>query len=142
MAYELFKRSAVRVETPSIALVPDGRIGFNAAAARILRENGVKSVFLLWDRENRKIALKAAAKGERNAFAVSLVRQSHSGSLRAKSFFAHLGLKLTKRELLPASWDAQKKMLEVALPEKLNSSSKEPDSKEQSETASAGKWSE
>jgi hypothetical protein len=76
-------------------------------------------VFLLWDSANRKIALKAAAKNDRNAFTVSMGRDSYSGSLRAKSFFDHIGLTVPKRTTLPAFWNEREKMLEITLPKDL-----------------------
>jgi hypothetical protein len=116
MAYEVFKRTAVRVEEPALSLVPDGRIALNAAAVRVLAGAGVKSVLLLWDRTTNRVALKAASKGDKNAYAVSIVRDKHSGSLRAKSFLGHVGWSATKRTMLPANWNQRERMLEVTLP--------------------------
>jgi hypothetical protein len=135
MAYEVFKRTGVRVEEPALSLVPDGRIALNAAAVRVLSEAGVKSVLLLWDKTNNRVALKAATKGDKNAYAVSIVRDSHSGSLRARSFFGHIGWSAPKRTLLPATWNAQEKMLEITLPQEHVGSAPSPDVKRKSKTA-------
>lgn len=35
MTYEVFKRTGARVETPTISIVPEGRIAINSAAVRI-----------------------------------------------------------------------------------------------------------
>jgi|HubBroStandDraft_1064217.scaffolds.fasta_scaffold37568_6 hypothetical protein len=117
MAYEVFTRTSVRVEEPSVSLVPDGRMALNAAAVRILKGAGVKSVVLLWDKANNRIALRAAGKGDKNSFAVSTVRDSHSGSLRAKSFLGHIGWNAPKRTLLPATWNEKDRMFEITLPQ-------------------------
>jgi hypothetical protein len=116
MAYEVFKRSGVRVEEPSLSLVPGGRISLNAAAVRILVMASVKFVLLLWDNSARRIALKAAVKGDKNAYTVSIVQGSYSGSLRAKQFLDHIGWNATKRTTLPAAWSEREKMFEVTLP--------------------------
>jgi|SRR5208282_1698041 len=116
MSYEVFKRPRFRVEAPMLSLVPDGRIALNVAAVRILSEARVKSVLLLWDRANRKVALKAAQKGDTNAFAVSIVRDGHSGSVRAKLFLSHIGWSARERTMLPATWHEKDKMLEIILP--------------------------
>jgi hypothetical protein len=129
MAYEVFKRSGVRVETPSLSLVPDGRIALNAAAVRVLTGAGVKSVLLLWDKTNNKLALKAAPKGDKNAYAVSIVRDSHSGSLRAKSLLTHIGWSAPKRTMLPATWHEKEKMFEITLPPEYVGSTKSGDPK-------------
>jgi hypothetical protein len=116
MPYEMYTRTTVRVEEPALSLVPDGRIALNAAAVRILTQAGVKSVVLLWDKTNNRVALKAAAKGDKNSYAVSIVRNSHSGSLRAKSFLTHIGCNVPKRTMLPATWIEKEKMLEISVP--------------------------
>jgi len=136
MAYEVFKRTAVRVEEPSLSLVPDGRIALNAAAVRILTEAGVKSVLLLWDKANNKVALKAAAKSDKNSYAVSIVRDSHSGSLRAKSFLGHIGWSAPKRTMLPATWNEKDKMFEITLPQEYLSSAMSGDPKRKAKMAS------
>jgi hypothetical protein len=115
MAYEVYKRTAARVEIPTVSIVPDGRIAINAAGVRILAAAGIKSMLFLWDRESHKIAIKAAQKGDKNAFAVS-ISPGRSGSLRAKSFLSFVGWNGHKREMLPATWNEREKMFEVTLP--------------------------
>lgn len=115
MPYEVFKRTRITVQEPTVSLVPDGRIAFNAAAARLLREARVEAVLLLWDNVRKKLALKAAAKGEKNTYAVSIVRNSYSGSLRAKSFLDYIGWRALQRISLPATWNKSQKMMEVSL---------------------------
>jgi hypothetical protein len=115
MAYEKFERTNVRVETPTLSLAPEGRITVNAAACRLLRGAGVKAVVLLWDELTHRIALKAVSKGDRDAFAVSMT-DDRSGSLRAKSFFTHVGWSAPSRQTIPATWNESEKMLEAMLP--------------------------
>jgi len=115
MAYEKFARTSVRVDTPTLSLVPDGRITVNAAACRLLAGAGVKAVVLLWDELTHRIALKAAPKGDRDAFAISITGL-HSGSLRAKSFLTYIGWNAPRRQTLPATWSESEKMLEAMLP--------------------------
>lgn len=116
MAYETFERTSIRVEEPALSLAPDGRITLNAAAARVLAEAGVKSVLLLWDRTNNKIAIKATPKGDQNAYMVSFTRGREAGSLRTKLFFNYIGWSARQRKMLPATWYPKERMLEVTLP--------------------------
>jgi hypothetical protein len=116
MAYEVFKRSGARVESPTLSIVPEGRIAINAAAARIFVSLGIKSVLLLWDQSTHKLAIKSAHKGDKNAYAVSIAPASHSGSLRAKSFLSYIGWNAPKREMIAATWNEKEKMLEATLP--------------------------
>lgn len=116
MAYELFKRTGARVETPTLSITPDGRLAINAAAVRIAKEARITSVVLLWDAVNHRLALKAAQKGDKNSYALSIVAASHSGSLRAKAFIAHIGWKASKRETIPVVWNEKDRMFEGTVP--------------------------
>jgi hypothetical protein len=116
MAYEMFTRTGVRVDSPTVSITPEGRVTFNAAATRTLASAGVKHVVLLWDRLEQKMAARATSKSDRNGYAVSLAPDKHAGSLRAKSFLQHIGWSATRREMLPAAWNAAEKMFEVRLP--------------------------
>jgi len=84
-------------------------------AARALSEAAVKSVILLWDQANLKIAFKAAAKTDKNAYAVSIVKRTY-GTIRAKTFLKHIGWTASQAQTLPATWNPRDKMLEVSLP--------------------------
>jgi hypothetical protein len=116
VAYELFERTAVRVETPTLAIAPSGRVAINAAACRLLMEAGIKTVVILWDNATNKMAVKAAPKGEKNSFTVTFVRGNHSGSFTAKAFLRHIGWNAAKRERLATTWNATEKMFETTLP--------------------------
>jgi hypothetical protein len=116
MAYEVFKRTGARVETPTLSIVPDGRMAINAAAVRIVREARITSVLLLWDPANHRMALKAAQRGDKNSYAVSVSASSHSGSLRAKAFLSYIGWKGSKREMIPVVWNEKERMFEATLP--------------------------
>jgi hypothetical protein len=116
MAYEVFKRSRVRIDSPTLSLVPDGRITINAAAARIFVSHGIKSVLLLWDQSSHKLAIKAAHKGDKNAYAVSIIRAGTSGSVRVKPFLSYIGWNAPKREMISAAWNEKEKMFEATLP--------------------------
>ena len=116
MAYEVFKRTGARVETPTLAITPDGRITINAAAVRIARDARIASVLLLWDWTNHRLAIKAAQKGDRNSYALSIAAASHSGSLRAKSFLGYIGWRARKRETISMDWNEKERMFEAILP--------------------------
>jgi hypothetical protein len=117
LAYELFERVAVRVDTPLMSVAPGGRIAFNAAACRLLLDAKVKTVVILWDKDTNRIAVKAAPKGEKNAFGISFTGDSHSASLTAKLFLRHIEWSASKRVALPTTWNGVEKMFEATLPQ-------------------------
>src|SRR6266404_4752600 len=112
MAYELFQKKNIRIDTPAITIMRDGRITLNAAAVRILVAAGVRSVLLLWDKENCRLAIKATENKDKNSFVVSIVRNS-SGSLKVKAFMNHIGWNAQQRETLPTTWNPSENMFEV-----------------------------
>jgi hypothetical protein len=116
MAYEVFKRTGARVETPTLSITPDGRMTINAAAVRTARDARITSVLLLWDGSSHKLAIKAAQRADKNSYALSIVAASHSGSLRAKSFLAHIGWRARKRETMQMTWNEKERMFEATLP--------------------------
>ena len=115
MAYQLFTRTAARIETPTVSIAPDGRIAINAAVVRIFAEARINSVVLLWDEKTHQMALKAARKNDGNSYVVSFSK-GHSGILRAKSFLSYIRWKARGRERLAATWNAKDQMIEVMLP--------------------------
>src|SRR5712691_10492522 len=106
MAYEVFERSAVRVVKPALSVTTDGRIILNASAVRVFVEARIRSVLLLWDKVNHKLALKAAEKGDQNAYAVSVSR-TRVGSISAKSLLSYIGWNAPKRTVLTAEWNGK-----------------------------------
>jgi hypothetical protein len=116
MAYEVFTRTAVRVTSPAISIVPDGRIVLNSAASRAMSETGVKTALLLWDKVDLKIAIKATSKGDRNGYSVSISNDKHTGSIRAKGFVNHIGWSAPRRQLFLATWNREERILEATIP--------------------------
>jgi hypothetical protein len=116
MPYQLFQRTGIRIDSPSVSIAPDGRLALNAAAARLMATAGIKHVVLLWDKRNLKMAIRATIKGDRNGYAVSAGRNIHRATLRAKAFVDHIGWIASKREALPATWNEKERMFEVSLP--------------------------
>jgi len=124
MAYEVFKRTGVRVEEPTLSITPNGSIVFNAAATRILAAAGTKAALLLWDKNTNRLAIKLTSKGDRNAYAVTVSPGHSTGSLRAISFLNYIGWGAKHRESLPATWNEKGKMLETILPSKFIATTK------------------
>jgi len=128
VAYELFERRAVRVDSPALTVALGGRVNVNAAACRLLKESGIKTVVILWDKGGSKMAIRAAPKDEKNSFTITF-GTNYSGSFRAKSFFDHIGWRATETIVLPAKWNASQKILEVSLPVQACRSDEKPERK-------------
>ena len=74
-------------------------------------------------RAAHRFAMKAAPKGERNSFTITFGKGNHSATLKATSFFRHIGWSAPKREALATTWNTAEKMFEVTLPTRYLASS-------------------
>ncbi len=117
MAYETFERSSVRVESPMLSILGDGRITLNAAATRLFQGAGVKTVRILWDKNRCGIALQGASKGDKNSYTLSFSR-GRSASISPKAFLTYIGWTSIKHQTVPAKWEPKQKMLEAEIPSK------------------------
>jgi hypothetical protein len=115
VAYEIFERNSVRVESPTLTVRPEGRIACNAAASRFLKNAGVTSVRILWDKNNCGIALLATDIRDDNSYSV-VFSPSRSAIVSAKAFLRHIGWSSNRRQTVPATWDRARRMLEAELP--------------------------
>jgi hypothetical protein len=115
MTYQVFERTSVRVSNPTVSVGTDGRIAVNAAASRLLAKAGAKAVRILWDQAKCGIALQAAQKSDKNAFAIAF-SEGRSTIITAKGFLKHIGWSADRRETVSAKWNEQQKMLEAQLP--------------------------
>jgi hypothetical protein len=115
MAYEKFERKNVRVEESTLSILGGEKIAVNVAAGRILRNNGIKSVVVLWDRSACRIALQAAQKSDKNSYLASFGR-GDAATFATKAFLKHIGWSTKERQTVSATWNGTQKMLEAKLP--------------------------
>ncbi len=115
MAYQMYERLSVRVEDAALTFRPEGRIGINAAATRVLEKAGVKVVRLLWDQAANRVALQGAPMKDKNCYSIAFSK-GRSASLTAKSFFRYIGWSSKRRQMVPATWNEKQGMLEATLP--------------------------
>lgn len=117
MAYEIYSKQIVRDTEPMITLNKRGRMAFNVSATRILHEAGFDTVFLLWDADAHKFAVRATntkkdARTHRVRFAG---RDNKWASISAKGFLTHIGHDLSTTKAYPATWNADESMFEVSI---------------------------
>jgi hypothetical protein len=137
VAYETFERTTVRVEEPALTVAPigDGRISLNAAACRLLKQAGVKRVKILWDKTTYGIALQAARKSDTDAYSLAFGPRGNSASLSGKTFLRYIGWSSDRRQIMPAKWDEQQKMLEATLPSRFVGKREKKEVKREANTA-------
>src|SRR6266850_2607178 len=114
MAYEIYSRDVIRVSTPVVTLNRRGRVLFNVAATKVLHEAGIENVFLMWDKDARKFAIRATNKKDTRAFTIRYASKNKWCAISAKGFLTHIGHQMDKTISYQASWDKENQMFEVA----------------------------
>ena len=114
--YEMIPRSTARASSPTVSVTKGGRITLNAPAAKLLVSFGVENVFLLWDAEARKFALKITASSDPSAYQVRFARENSAAGFSAKSFLRMVGYDFVETRALKTEWIENSAILEVTLP--------------------------
>src|SRR5713226_1574920 len=114
MSYEIYNRDIIRVKTPVITLNKRGRILFNVAATKVLHEVGVEIVFLMWDKDARKFAVRATNKKDTRAFNLRYSSGNKWAAISAKGFLNHIGHNKDKTISYQATWDKDQMTFEVS----------------------------
>jgi hypothetical protein len=124
MPFELFERKTSRVTSPAITLSPEGRIGVNSAATELFMRDNVEFVYILWDRETRRMAIRPTMRKDARAFRITYNKNKSSAAIAAKSFMDHIGYNYSDRQTYAAEWDEKEGMI-IELPaERMESAQK------------------
>jgi hypothetical protein len=114
--YKVYPRNLARASSPVISATRLGRITLNAAATRILVEKHVENVFLLWDADAKKFALKPSQKPDATAYQLRFAPENAGAGFSAKPFLRLIGYDFEETIALPTEWIERDEILEVTLP--------------------------
>lgn len=114
MSYEIYERDVIRVSTPVVTLNNRGRLVFNVAATKALYDAGVETVFLMWDKDARKFAVRGTNKKDKRAYTISYSQGNKWAAISAKSFLTHIGHDMTKTIPYEATWNKDELLIEVS----------------------------
>jgi hypothetical protein len=115
MAYEVFERVIKRVTTPMLSISSLGRLSFNTAASDMLHRMAVADVLLMWDRENRKIAIRSINKKDDRSYRMRFSRRNKAAGFAAKAFLEYIGYDYSESRSFPCVWNEDQGMFEISL---------------------------
>ena len=119
MAYEIFEKKATRIGAPAITISKD-RISANCPAARVFHQRAVEFVLLLWDKDNRKLALRPLTKKDARAYKLSYGQvknnQPNGATFSARTFLSHIGWDSKEKQVMPALWNEEQEIMECEVP--------------------------
>jgi hypothetical protein len=114
--YQIYPRNLARASSPVVSASKLGRITLNTAATRIFVEKKVENVFLLWDADARKFALRPTDKPDATAYQLRFAKDNAGAGFSAKPFLRSIGYDFKETLALQTSWLETDLILEVALP--------------------------
>lgn len=125
MAYEIFTRKVMRTTAPSVTFTKTGRLALNAAAAKLVMDQGTDLVLLLWDPLAKSVAVRPIhKKDDPRAYKVRVSGRPGKGKtsgFHAATFFDFIGFDFKARgtQAFPAQWDADQGLLEFSVEDSL-----------------------
>jgi hypothetical protein len=117
MAYEIFTKMTRVASEPKVSIGKKlGRMQFNASAAKILRDMAVDYALLMYDKENRMIAVKGISKKDNRAYSLRFAKKGNGAGFAAKAFLHHIGYDLTQTRSFECQWNDEQNMFEFQVP--------------------------
>ncbi len=116
MPYEIFTRKVTRAGSPTIAFSKSGRLMLNKSATLALEKDHVEHVLALWDKENRKVAIRPITKKDVRAYTLKYANRNAGSYFSAKTFFDYIGVKYDATIAFPAKWVDDGALLEAEIP--------------------------
>lgn len=96
--YEVFERRTPRMGSPMMSFSKLGQITFNTLAAQALKKAAVDHVLLMWDTEERKVALKVTSnRKDSRAYELRYHDEGNGASFSAKTFLDYIGIDYSQR---------------------------------------------
>jgi len=84
--------------TPTMSFSKLGQIVFNTLAAQQLQKAAIDHVLLMWDTEERKMAIKSTSnKKDSRAYHLRYHESGNGGNFSAKTFLDYIGIDYSQR---------------------------------------------
>lgn len=116
MAYEIYNKKVIRRGAPSVTATRLGRIAINKTATQFLEKEAVEFVLLMWDSENRRIAMRPIGKKDARSYRLVYGQKGNGAGFSAKTFLDYIGLDYSSSRVLQATWNVEQGILEAEVP--------------------------
>lgn len=94
-----------------------GRFSFNAAATKILQENAVETILLMWDRDSRKVGIRRIGKKDGRSYSLRTAKSNRGSGFAAKTFLQHIGYDYSETRAFACDWDEADNTFVFTIPE-------------------------
>lgn len=119
MSYEIFGRKSPRMGNPTMSFSKQGQFVFNTMAAQKLQKAAIEHILIMWDTEERKVALKSTTnKKDGRAYRIRYFNQGNGAGFSAKTFLDYIGVDYSQRRPLDIEIDPNHEMaIEARIPD-------------------------
>jgi hypothetical protein len=115
MAWEVFTKKVIRTGEPTVTIGKMGRVGMNMTATAILQRNNATHVVLMWDKDERKCAIRIATSHDAGAYSVTYNDKSNGAGFSAVTFLNYIRYDWRETRAFTAKWDDPNKMFVFAI---------------------------
>ena|ERR1035441_3557992 len=121
MGYMIFEKKTPRLGTPVMSFSKLGSVTFNQTASRQLEKLGVKNVLLMWDSEERKLALKTTNdEKDPRSYIIRYNDKGNGSSFSAKTFLDYARIDYSQRKPIAIEISTNNEFLvETKIPDSL-----------------------
>jgi hypothetical protein len=116
MGWEIFDRKTTRTVDPRVTLTTLGRVALNRGAASVLEKIAAEHVFLLWDSETSKCAIKVTGKKDQRAYKLHYGQKGNGAGFSAVTFLNHIKYDWSESRMFPIEWNEAESMFTFSIP--------------------------
>lgn len=114
MTFELYTRKRIVTDKPKVSILKQGIIGLNQSCYSKYFKS-YNYVYLLFDKENRKIGLKPTNEEDNNTLKIRVSRDGRLAQISASAFLNYFDIQHDESQPYDCEWDQNNQLLVVQL---------------------------
>jgi hypothetical protein len=114
--YIMIERKVWKTSSPAVSICRDGEISFNKALTQMFLRKGYEWALLLFDPEDKKIAVRPLTQPDRRAYRITYHKNGVQAWVCSKSFLKSLGWE-GRRYQINAYWSWRRLLVEFDIPD-------------------------
>ena len=116
MGWEIFDRKTTRTIDPTVTLTTLGRVALNRGATFILEKIAAEQVFMLWDSQSKKCAIKVTGKKDPRTYQLHFGKNRNGAGFSAVTFLNHIMYDWSETRMYPLEWNEAESMFTFSIP--------------------------
>lgn len=107
MSWQIYEKTATRRSTePTLTISKKfGRLGFNAAATELLKQQAFETVLLMWDADTHRIGIRNVMKKDSRSYTLRFSKKQYGAGFAARTFLNHINYDYSETRNFPIEWN-------------------------------------